>query len=140
MKNKLGILCVLCVTLIFNGCDIKTGENFYFVSLKITSAAVPESFDFNSTHNIQITYERPDNCTYFQGFEVISENDGVRNIVAIGSELTDQTCETTNDSITAIYTMKAIYSGTYILRFYSGEDLNGDPTYLEYEVPVTMNN
>ena len=124
----------------FSGCDIDSEENFNFITLEIVDVELPETFDFNATYDIKVYYRRPDDCHFFQGFDVFTADESTLNIVAIGRELSGETCTTTNDEIEATFTFRVLFSNTYTLRFFSGEDQNGDPIYLEYQVPVVLGN
>lgn len=135
IKKVIALLCVI-VVFSFYGCDISSEENFQFVNLKIVSVELPESFQQNASHNIQVTYERPDTCTFFEGFDVFEGELNTRSIVAIGSFLEQEDCVLMDDDITASFEFTALNIGTYTLRFYSGNDVDGNPEYLEYIVPV----
>lgn len=128
-------MVVLCGSVFYN-CELDTGENFHFVSMEITEADVPDFFVLNESHNIEVSFSRPDDCTFFQGFDVFSEGNGRTTVVAIGSVLTEEDCITTDESLTGILTVKAENVDIYTLRFYTGEDTDGNLQYLEYQVPV----
>lgn len=132
------VLAILCLVIIFSfyGCEIESGENFQFITLKITSVELPVNFEQNASHNIQVTYERPDDCTFFEGFDVFEGDSNTRSIVAIGSLLKMDECELMQDEVNASFQFTALNVGAYTLRFYSGDDENGEPIYLEYVVPV----
>jgi len=140
MKKVLNVCLGIILGLNMLGCDIETEENFHFVTLPIVAADVPETFTLDGFHNIDVTYIRPDDCTFFEGFDVSAGNNGLRNIVAIGSTLTQQVCTQQVDSVSAVFTVNAQFNGTYNLRFYTGNDENGNPEYLEYEIPVVDGN
>lgn len=139
MKRIYAIALLLVFVWSFSGCEIDSGENFHFKALEIIEADVPENFVLNQSHNIPVTFIRPDDCTFFQGFDVASEAGGIRTIVAIGSVLTEEDCNESEESVSETFTINAIVGGTYSLRFYTGDDANGNPIYLEYEVPVMEN-
>ena len=128
------VICVL--TTVLSGCELDTGENFHFGAMEITEAAVPESFMLNSDHEIDVSIVRVDDCTFFEGFDVFEISDRVLNIVAIGSVLTNEDCTVLNDTISSPLRIRVVHDGTYRLLFYSGDDADGDPIYLEYEVPM----
>ena len=132
------VLAVFCVTMafVFYGCDIDPEENFQFVTLEITAVELPLNFEQNATHNIQVTYRRPNDCTFFEGFDVFDGDLNTRSIVAIGSLLEQDQCVLMEDEVNASFQFTALNIGTYTMRFYSGEDESGNPVYLEYIVPV----
>ncbi len=122
-----------------SSCELDTGENFHFEAMEITGADVPESFTLNSSYAIEVSFLRTDSCTFFQGFDVFEEDSGVLNIVAIGSVLTNEDCSTVDDILSSTFNLTVIFNTTYTLRFYTGDDADGTPQYLEYEVPVATN-
>ncbi|MEM8927740.1 MAG: hypothetical protein AAGC45_06020 [Bacteroidota bacterium] len=128
-------LVVLCGLVFFN-CELDTGENFHFVSMEITEVDVPDFFVLSESHDIEVNFSRPDDCTFFQGFDVFSEENGRTTVVAIGSVLTDEDCSPSEETLTGTLTLIAEDVDFYTLRFYTGEDASGNLQYLEYQVPV----
>lgn len=136
MKKGIVLFASFIVLLTMLSCELETEENFHFVALEVIAAEVPESFTLNNSHNINVTYIRPNDCTFFEGFDIGQGQDGLRTIAAIGSTLTEQECTQQIDSVQAVLTVNAVFNGTYTLRFYSGSDDDGMPEYIEYEIPV----
>ena len=138
MKRRFIALWVLVVALTINSCDLgDDGPNFRFVALQIESVEMPESFELDATYQINVTYTLPDGCTYFEGFDVTKEDVTTREVVAIGSQRTDQeVCTEAIRTIEDSFDFVVIYSEPYLFRFYQGEDANGDPQFLEVVVPV----
>jgi len=135
MKKVLAFFCA-AVVFSFSSCDIASDENFQFITLKITAVELPLSFEQRVSHTIQVTYERPDNCTFFEGFDVFEGEANTRSIVAIGSLLEQNECVLMEDEVNASFQFTPINGGPYTLRFYSGDDENGDSIYLEYVISV----
>lgn len=140
MKRFLTGLPILLYLLLNSGCDVSDdGAKYHFVPLQITAVDMPESFQLNETYNISVTYLRPNECTGFQGFDVISdesEDHTIRQVVAIGAEFEESPCEEINEELQANFQFICLYSKPYIFRFYTGEDEAGEPQYLEVEVAV----
>ena len=136
MKRVITIALALLCGLVFFNCELDTGENFFFVNMEITEADVPDFFVLNQSHNMEVTFVRPDNCTFFQGFDAFFEENGLTTIVAIGSVLTEEDCTASEESLTGILTIPVQDVAFYTLRFYSGEDSEGAAQYIEYTVPV----
>ncbi len=124
------------ILLLFVGCDIDSNENFQFIPLEVLSADLPEAFDQNEQHNINITFRRPDGCTFFHAFDISVQSTTERNIVAIGSVLTQDDCAENDGTGDAVLNFTALETAPYTFRFYTGVNGNGDPEYLEYIVPV----
>lgn len=113
------------------------GDSYIYVPLKVVSADLPDSFEPNKTYHIKVTYLRPNDCTFFQWFEITKPELTTRNVVPVGAELTDhEGCKETNDEVDAYFDFIVIYTDTYHFRFYTGEDENGEAQYMEIDVPV----
>lgn len=126
------------IALVLGGCSLNDDDvNFHFTALEITDFDVPESFDFNETYTISVTYLKPDACTFYEGFDVRKEALTVRNVVAVGSVRTDdQACTQAVIEETASFNFSVIYTDPYTFKFYTGENSDGQPEYLEVLVPV----
>ncbi|MGB5820113.1 MAG: hypothetical protein WBG90_11570 [Saonia sp.] len=138
MKRLLFFLFIALAILSLNSCDIDDGPNFNFVSLQIVDVEVPESFTLNETHVIKVTYLRPNGCTSFQGFDIAKPDVTVRNVVAIGAVRTDLVCTEETETVETSFRFIALFSDTYLFQFWTGEDADGNPEYLEIEVPVNQ--
>jgi hypothetical protein len=136
MRNLFALSMLLAV-LSFAGCSLEDTENFHFVTLPIESVDIPESFDLNETYEIKVTYLRTSDCAFFEGFDIVKEDTTVRNVAAIGSMLSDSDdCKEVLQEVETSFNFIVLYRETYLFKFYTGEDVNGDPQYLEIEVPV----
>jgi hypothetical protein len=138
MKKTFYALCLILVALTFNSCDLEDdGPNFHFVPLQITSVDVPASFELNETYEITVNYVLPDGCTYYEGFDFTKPELTTRNIVAVGSQRTDQAaCQQVTTETTTTFDFEVIYDEPYLFRFWQSEDENGEQQYLEIEIPV----
>ncbi len=129
-----GILFIFLVTT--TSCNNDDGVNFHFTALEIIGAELPESFQLNGRYQITVSYNRPDDCTYFEGFDIVQKDLTVRDVVAIGSVITNEVCAESPEVVQATFNFVVLYNETYLFRFWQGEDENGGPKYLEVEVPV----
>ncbi|MFS4415372.1 hypothetical protein [Maribacter sp. 2307ULW6-5] len=140
IKKKITLLGgLLALLLLFGGCSLEDdGPNFHFATLEITGADLPESFVLSQTYRINFTYLRPDSCTFYDYPDVRKPHgENTRNVVAIGLVRTDATdCEVLNVEETASFDFSVIFEEPYLFRFFTGEDENGEPEYLEVTVPV----
>ena len=138
MKRICSLVLWMVIAVSLQGCEIESDQNFHFVTLRILDAQVPESFELNEIYDIQVTYANPDRCTGFEGFDFFTVDETTRNIVAIGTVSADSNtaCVQIVENFEASFQFEVLYTGTYTLRFYNGDDEEGNPIYLEYEVQV----
>jgi len=142
MKKVLMPLLLFVACSWFSSCDLDDDSpNFYFTTLNVVEADVPESFVFGETYDIDVTYVRPNACTFFEGFDVTRTAETDRDIVVIGSVLTDENraCTEALEEVVATLKFNVIYTEEYHFRFYTGDDENGNATFVEYTIPVTTN-
>ncbi len=132
-------LALLTYLFVLGGCELDSGENFYFVNLEVSSVIFPEAFILGETHEILVNYRRPDDCTIFEGFDILTTDTNTRNVLAIGSVITNEECSMTNDEVEATLFFQVLYDQSYLFRFYSGMDENEQPIYIEYEIEVADN-
>ena len=139
MKKVLMPLILLVACSWFTACEVDDDSpNFYFTALTTVEANVPESFEFGETYDIEVTYLRPNGCTFFEGFDVMQTAETDRDVVVIGFVLTDEdrACTQAVEEVVAILKFNVIYTEEYKFRFYAGDDTDGNATYLEYTIPV----
>jgi len=130
--------CMVTLTLtLFAGCNLDEGQNFHLQLLEIAGAELPERFVLGETYEIPVLFRRDDSCTFFEGFDVTRDEPNTRNVVAIGSVLTDADCVTTEDEVEALLRFNVAFNEPYLFRFYTGNDADGEPVYIEYEVAVS---
>ncbi|SNY95084.1 hypothetical protein SAMN06265377_0750 [Flagellimonas pacifica] len=138
MKKVIVLFALFGICALFSSCNLDDdGQNFRFTTLEVVEVDVPEFFELNKTYDIEVTYLRPNGCTFFEGFDVTRTGETNRDIVAIGSELTNNTaCTEAIEKVVAILKFNVIYSNEYKFRFYTGNDAADKATYLEYTIPV----
>lgn len=131
-----GTLILLLLSLNLSCTSDDDEMEYHFVSLRIIDAELPVSFQLNQTYEIGVTYVLPNGCTAMEGFDVISEGQTTRRVVAIGTEQVDMACTQEIREVETQFRFICLYSDTYLFRFYTGMNEAGEPQYLEYEVPV----
>lgn len=138
MKTVSMLLFAVMALLSLSSCDLdKDDANFYFSALPITAAEIPETFDLNRTYEIKVTFNVPDKCTDFVGFDVSKQDLTTRNVVVVGRVLTDpDPCTLANQEITTSFFFEVLYDEPYLFRFWQGESENGEAQFLEVTVPV----
>ncbi|MGX1928137.1 hypothetical protein [Flagellimonas sp. 2504JD4-2] len=138
MKKVIALLMLIGLGSSLSSCDLDDGQNFQFTTLRVVEAELPAFFELNQTYDIVVTYQRPNGCTFFEGFDVTKTGDTDRDVVVIGTEIVDENtaCTLAIEEVTAILKFNVIFSEEYHFRFYAGNDNDDNPTYIEYTVPV----
>lgn len=113
------------------------GPQTTFVKLVVTEVDMPASFQYGELYNIPITFQLPDGCTRFETFQIVTPSASEREIVVIGARKDTGACtlQITEETETLIF--QVLYDQTYLFKFWQGDDAEGDPIYLEIEVPVS---
>ncbi|WP_243414803.1 hypothetical protein [Flagellimonas aquimarina] len=139
MKKGIVLFILFGISLLIASCNLDDDQqNFHFATLSGVEANFPDSFELNKTYDIQVTYLRPNGCTFFEGFDVVKTGETDRDIVVIGSVFTDNNtaCTQAVEEVVATLKFNVIFTGEYHFRLYTGTDENEDAAYIEYTVPV----
>ncbi len=136
MKNV--FLVSLCSIFLFlTACSVDDNSpKYHLIPLEVSSVDLPPSFTLNEAYEINVTYDIPNGCTFFDGFEITPIEQTTRNVIPIGSQFDDPDCTDGGQEAESSFRFVVLYTGTYLFRFYSGKDANGEDQFLEIEVPV----
>jgi hypothetical protein len=131
------IIPLLALFFLFNSCSTDNNPDYLFELLPVQSVDIPTEFTLGETYNIKMYYIRPTTCHSFS--TLYYDKDLNTRIIAIESAvLQGSTCEDTpNDLVECSFNFYVTSNGSYIFKFYQGQDDNGENIFLEYEVPVT---
>lgn len=112
-------------------------DDFNLEILPIESVDIPDSFTIGQTYPITVTYLKPSTCHLFREFYYDKENN-IRTVAVIDYKFLRNDCEDLEDELVeATFNFHVTSNGSYIFKFWQGEDNNGDNQYLTIEVPVT---
>ncbi len=139
MKNFLAWVLFLSLLMPLSSCNNSDDSpETTFVKLIITDVDMPATFKYGERYNIPITYQLPDGCTRFETFQIVTPSEEVREIVVIGVREDTGACtqQITEETETLIF--QVLFNQTYEFKFWQGDDTNGDPIYLEIQVPVEL--
>jgi len=135
------IAFILVLALSFWSCNLDDGGNsigdFYYDYIPFESVEMPLEFEFGEAYVVEYTYYRPSSCHFFG--DLYNEIDGnTRTIVVINTAEVNygQCVEFQDELVTRNFVFLVQQTGTYLFRFWQGEDSNGEDIYLEIEVPV----
>ncbi|MDD7887222.1 hypothetical protein [Flavivirga sp. 57AJ16] len=129
---------VFCFTvLLFASCSIDDdGPRFGYEILPVESVDIPNEFTLGETYPITVSYFRPSTCHAFKEFYYLKENN-VRTVAPINYDFIRDDCETLeNELVEATFNFIVTSNGSYIFKFWQGEDTDGEDQFLTIEVPV----
>ena len=129
---------VLCLSLVlFSSCNIDDdGTTYSFDVLPVESVDIPNEFTLGETYPITVSYLRPSTCHAFKEFYYLKENNE-RTVAPITYVFDRNDCETLeNELVEATFNFIVTSNGSYIFKFWQGEDNEGEAQYLTIEVPV----
>lgn len=132
------LFLLFAVSLLFASCSIENDDSndFYYEILPIESVDIPEEFTLGETYEMHVSYFRPSGCHLFNDFYYSSELNQ-RTVAVINTVYPNHTCETLEDELVEVsFNFMVTSNGTYVFRFWQGEDENGNDTYYIVEVPV----
>lgn len=137
MKNLLSWALALVLLVPLASCsNDDDGPETTFVKLVVTDVDMPASFQLGELYNIPITFQLPDGCTQFETFQIVTPADTEREIVVIGARRDNGACTQAITEQTETLIFQVLFDQTYTFKFWQGDDANGDPIYLEIQVPV----
>ena len=134
--KKIVLLTLFLLTL--TGCSIDDDQpNYSYEVLPVDSYTVPQSFTLGQTYEIKLKYKKPSDCYSFQGI-YYDKNLNIRTI-GIQTTVLENTNKThlTSEPIEVSFNFYVTNTGSYIFKFYKGEDANGQNIFEEVEIPVT---
>lgn len=136
---RIGTILILCLVFIVSSCEISDdGLRVSYEAVSIDSVQLPQTFNFGEQYDIPVFYRRPTSCHVFEGFNVDAHLNE-RTIVAVLARLDAGVCTDEDVVEEQLLRFTAASNGTYIFKFLTNQDVNGDgsgPDYLEYEVQV----
>lgn len=133
--KKLIVYCALLFTIMSCSLGDDNAPNFHFEILPIESVDIPDEFTLGETYPITVSYFRPSSCYAFNDFYYVSELNQ-RTIAVINTVYEDRACAQVVELVDATFNFLVTRNGTYVFKFWQGEDDNGDDLYYIVEVPV----
>lgn len=134
--KKISVLIIVFLFLI--GCSTDDAPFFFFEVTPVNTVAnVPDAFVVGQTDTLEVTYRRPSTCHAFNGFDVNRDGD-VREIALVTKVVEGRAdCSNLEDDMrTAPLVITPEEVGQLNLSFFTGNDAEGNPTFLIFNVPV----
>ncbi|MDO5989333.1 hypothetical protein Q4Q39_18160 [Flavivirga amylovorans] len=128
---------VFCFTvLLLVSCSVDDGPNFSFEILPVESVDIPSEFTLGETYPMTVSYLRPTTCHTFKEFYYLKENNQ-RTVAPINYLFERNDCQTLeSELVESTFNFIVTSNGSYIFKFWQGEDTDGEDQFLTIEVPV----
>lgn len=130
------IVLSLALTL-FVSCSLDDDNDDYVLEiLPIESVDIPDEFVLGEVYPITVQYYRPTDCHSFKNL-YYDKNLNERTVAIISYNFLNDNCtDLTDELVETTFNFMVTGNGSYIFKFWQGEDDNGEDQYLEIEVPV----
>lgn len=135
MKRLLLLFFVAFATL---SCDMSNDTDVHFEVLPIESFDVPDTFRLGETYPIKVFYRKPTTCYGFDGF-YYHKDLNVRTVAVQNFVVNRNDCLPTPSDAPlseASFNFMVTNNGSYIFRFFKGQDNEGNNIFEEVEIPV----
>ncbi len=138
--KKIFILGIIITIFLSCSSDDIANDEFYFEILPIESVTMPSEMHFGESYTIDYTYFKPSTCHIFNDLYYLSEGN-FRTVAVINTVLTgvdNVICDPLIDELEerSFTFLCKNNSGTYVFKFWKGEDENGQDTYEVHEIPI----
>lgn len=132
MKKILAILLLVSIL----SCSVSDDSlRSHTEILPIESVNMPDEFLVNHSHPIELLYYLPSSCHAFNDiYYTINENE--RTVAIVSRVFETNGCEEIITEIETSFNFRPTELGTYIFKFWQGEDVNGDDQYYIVEIEV----
>ena len=119
---------------ILSSCEVDQ-ENVSMVTLPVESVEMPAVFELGETYPIIMRYHRPSSCHL--PYDIYYEKDLNVRICAVNNIVREGNCNQLDEYLVEeSFNFHVTNTGNYIFKFWTGEDVDGNDTFLEFDVPV----
>jgi hypothetical protein len=131
------IVLFLVVITSFLSCSLDNDSPTYtYQVLPVDSYVVPASFNLGKTYEIKLKYQKPTSCHIYQGI-YYEKNLNTRTIAVQTAVQNNQVCTLEIPPLSEVsFNFFVTNTGSYIFKFYKGEDAAGKDIFEEVEIPV----
>ncbi len=114
-------------------------QNFGYQLLPIETAVFPDTVKVNRTNNIVVTYLRPSDCHFVEGFYYDDSSGNTRTVAMQSRVLIQDDCQDLEEApVEATLRFAPMTTGFYLFKFYKGTDANGQNLFEEHRIEVTQ--
>lgn len=133
------LITILGLFFIISSCSVDTGERYVYQYVPIENVDIPDEFRIGETYPITMHYRLPTTCDFYSNM-VYQKDLNVRTIaIQSGTIQGNSNCQTTpidRPLSQTTFNFKVTNNGSYIFKFWQGQNDQGDNIFIEVEVPV----
>ena len=133
--KKLIVLCFVLLTVFSCSLDNDEQTEFHYEILPVENVQIPQEFMLGETYTITLSYYKPTGCHVFNDIYYKSELNE-RTVAVINTVYEGQNCSQDPTLEEASFNFMVNSNGSYVFKFWQGEDDNGEDLYYIVEVPV----
>jgi len=134
--KKIVFLLLIAISLTSCSLEDDSPNNFYYEILPVESVELPEEFVLGQTYEITVTYLRPTTCHVYNNIYYEAELNQ-RTVAVVTTVYQNNDCLPLIDQVAEVtFNFMVNSNGTYVFKFWQGEDENGNDLYYVVEVPV----
>ncbi|HEU0136842.1 MAG TPA: hypothetical protein VFQ50_06090 [Flavobacterium sp.] len=130
------IMFLFLLAFAVNSCSISEEPKMQEALLPVESVVMPATYIANDVSTIMVSYRRPTDCHIFNGFHYNVENQtstiGIRAVIFNQDNCTDDSASVYE----APLEFKPTEAGEYRFKFWTGNDAQGQPLFIEHTVEV----
>jgi hypothetical protein len=134
------LIALFSLIVLLNSCSVDEGTNYQLQILPVSRVEIPTEFELGNTYEIKMYYNLPSSCHHYNTIYYRKGTGSESNVrtVAVETAVAQQSnCNTlTNNEQECRFNFLVTGNGTYIFKFWTGEDAQGNDTFMQYEVPV----
>ncbi len=133
--KKIALFLIVITSLL--SCSLNDDSPTYtYEVLPIDSYVVPASFTLGQTYEIKLKYQKPTSCHIYQGI-YYDKNLNTRTIAVQTAVQDNQVCTMEVPPLSEVsFNFFVTNTGSYIFKFYKGEDAAGKDIFEEVEILV----
>lgn len=130
------LMFLILLAFAVNACSSDDGQTSEELLLPITSVVMPTTYVIDNFATMMVSYKRANDCQIFNGFYISTE--GTTSIIGIKAlKFKQANCMNDDESLYEVpLKWTPTEKGTYTFKFWTGDNTEGIPQYIEKEIVV----
>lgn len=131
------IVSLIALVFLFNSCVPDDQTDYLFELLPVESVEIPTEFTMGEVYQIKMYYRRPTTCHFFNTI-YYNKDLNIRTVAIESAVKQVGDCQelTEDNLVECSFNFEVTSNGSYVFKFWQGQDDQGENIFLEYEIPV----